>query len=56
MGGLKDQFYYVDFDGTTTAKDMNVLFMSLKGLDANFQYESLVYLNALIEDVYKPAA
>lgn len=54
MGGLKEQFYYTDFENTTTAKDMNVMFMSLEDLDADFQYENILYLNALIQDVYKP--
>ena len=53
MGGLKDQFYYTDFENVMTAKDMNALFMDLEGLDKNFQYENILYLNALIEDVYK---
>ena len=54
-GTLKDQFYYTDLDGTNTAKNINALFMNLKELDKNFQYENLIYLNALIEDVYKKA-
>lgn len=53
MGNLKNQFYYTDFEGVTTAKDINALFLSLEGLDKNFQYENLIYINALIEDVYK---
>ena len=56
MNGLKDQIYYMDFDGSMTAQDMNVLFLDLKGLDKNYQYENLLYLNALIQDVYKPIA
>ena len=53
MGGVKDYFYYTDFDNTATAKGLNAMFMNLEGLDLNYQYENLLYLNALIEDVYK---
>ncbi len=53
MGGLKEYFYYTDFDKTATAKGMNAMFMNLEGLDLNYQYENLLYLNALIEEVYK---
>lgn len=52
MGNLKEQFYYVDFDGVVTAKNMNAVFMNLDGLDANYQYENLLFLNELIQDVY----
>lgn len=51
MGGLKEHFYYVDFEGTTTAKNMNVCFFGFEELDKDFQYENLLYLNALIADV-----
>ena len=55
MGGLKEQFYYTEFDGTMTAKNIHAMFMDLKELDKNFQYENLLYLNALIADVYTEA-
>ena len=51
MGKLKEQFYYVDFDGVLTAKNIHATFLGLNGLDKNFQYENIVFLNALIEDV-----
>ncbi len=50
MSGLKDSVYYVDFDGKTTALNMIATFLNLEGLDANYQYENLIYLNALIAD------
>ncbi|MBO5363711.1 MAG: hypothetical protein J6A46_05225 [Clostridia bacterium] len=52
MGKVKDQFYYTDFNGVTTAKDMNAMFLTLKELDKDFQYENLIYINALVSDVY----
>ena len=51
MSKLKEQFYYVDFDGVLTAKNIHATFLGLNGLDKNFQYENIVFLNALIEDV-----
>lgn len=51
MDSLKEQFYYYDADGKQTAKSTNALFLHLKNLDVNYQYENVLYLNALIEDV-----
>jgi hypothetical protein len=51
MGSLKEQFYYLSFDELVTAKDMNVMFMSLEGLDTDFQYENLLFVNSLIKSV-----
>ena len=51
MDSLKEQFYYYDADGKQTAKNINALFLRLNGLDVNYQYENILYLNALIKDV-----
>lgn len=51
MGKLKEQFYYTDFDGVLTAKNIHATFLSLTELDKNFQYENILFLNALIKDV-----
>jgi len=51
MGSLKEQFFYRDFDELVTAKDMNVMFMSLEGLDSNFQYENLLFVNSIVKSV-----
>ncbi len=51
MGGLKEHCYYVDFEGVVTAKNINATFLNLKELDKNFQYENLLFINALIESV-----
>ena len=68
MGGLKEQFYYMtketvtDEDGNEstetrkTAKDMNVMFFRMKGVEESFQYESLLYVNYLIENCRTQAA
>lgn len=61
MGGLKNEFYYqttetvIAEDGTkttekrNTAKDMHVLFFDMPNTEASFEYESLLYVNYLIE-------
>ena len=51
----KQVFYYVpsDTDGETykkVAKDMQVCLFKFKGVSDGFQYESLLYINALIEE------
>ncbi len=51
MGGMKDQYYYVDFDGVVTAKNINATFLNLKGLDKDFQYENIIFINALVKGV-----
>ena len=51
MKDLKDHIYYKDLDGATTADNLNALFMNFDKLDKDFQYENLLYLNALIKDV-----
>ena len=50
LSGLKESVYYVDFDGKTTAQNMMATFLNLEKLDKNYQYENLIYLNALIAD------
>lgn len=52
MGGLKEQFYYSNLDGTITAKNMTAVFLCLEGLEVNYQYENLLFLNELIKNVY----
>jgi hypothetical protein len=49
MGGLKEYSYYVDFEGVVTAKNIHATFLSLDGLDKNFQYENLILINNLVE-------
>lgn len=51
MKNLKDHIYYEDLDGVITADNLNALFMTFDDLDKDFQYENLLYLNALIKDV-----
>ena len=51
MKNLKEQIYYTNFEGTDTAENINALFLNFKDLDKDFQYENLLYLNALIKDV-----
>ena len=51
MKDLKDAIYYNTFDGVTTAVNLNALFMTFDKLDKDFQYENLLYINALIQDV-----
>lgn len=48
MSALKESVYYVDFNGKTTALNMMATFLNLDDLDKNYQYENLIYLNALI--------
>ena len=61
MGGLSKQFYYMtteDYvsDGETksrsvrSAKNMNVMFFNMSGTEDSFEYESLLYVNYLIEN------
>ena len=50
LSDLKESVYYVDFDGKTTAQNMMATFLNLEKLDKNYQYENLIYLNALIAD------
>lgn len=47
---MKDVIYYVDFDGKMQAQNTTALFLGLEGLDPNYQYENLIYINALIAD------
>ncbi len=47
---MKDAIYYVDFDGKMQAQNMTALFMNLDKLDPNYQYENLIFINALIAD------
>lgn len=57
MGGLQEyvSYYteYVDEDGNTqtktTAEDMQLIFLDMSGVDAEFKYESLLYVNSVIE-------
>lgn len=49
MGGLKEYCYYVDFEGVVTAKNIHATFLSLDGLDKNFQYENLILINNLVD-------
>ncbi|MBQ8295293.1 MAG: hypothetical protein IJX87_02530 [Clostridia bacterium] len=57
MGGLKEVVYYqstyTDEDGKqqvkTSVENMNVAFFNLEGVEDGFQYESLLYVNHLIE-------
>jgi hypothetical protein len=51
MKNLKEHIYYKDLDGAITADNLNALFMTFDDLDKDFQYENLLYLNALIKDV-----
>ena len=51
MKDLKDHVYYQTHEGVTTAVNMNAVFMTFDKLDKDFQYENLLYLNALIKDV-----
>ena len=52
MGNLKDLFYYVDTEDVITAKNMNVMFLTMKDLDPDFQYENLIYINSIVKNVY----
>ena len=51
MKNLKDHIYYKDLDGVITADNLNAMFMTFDDLDKDFQYENLLYINALIKDV-----
>ncbi len=51
MKDLKDHIYYNNYDNVETAVNINALFMTFDKLDKDFQYENLLYLNALIKDV-----
>jgi hypothetical protein len=51
MKNLKEHIYYKDLDGKITADNLTALFMTFDDLDKDFQYENLLYLNALIKDV-----
>ena len=51
MNELKEHVYYTNLDGVSTAVNMNALFMTFDKLDKDFQYENLLYINALIKDV-----
>ena len=51
MKDLKDHIYYNNYDDVETAVNINALFMTFDKLDKDFQYENLLYLNALIKDV-----
>ncbi len=51
MKDLKDHIYYQDLDGVIKADNLNALFMTFDDQDKDFQYENLLYLNALIKDV-----
>ncbi|MBQ2740928.1 MAG: hypothetical protein IJF39_04860 [Clostridia bacterium] len=51
MKNLKEHIYYENLDGAITADNLNALFMTFDDLDKDFQYENLLYLNALIQDV-----
>ena len=47
---MKDAIYYVDFDGKVQAQNMTALFINLAGLDPDYQYENLIFINALVAD------
>lgn len=47
---MKDAVYYMDFDGKQQAQNMTALFMDLEKLDHDYQYENLIFINALIAD------
>ena len=49
MGSMKEQYYYVDFDGLVTAKNINATFLNLKELDKDFQYENLIFINTMVK-------
>ena len=51
MGGLKEYCYYADLDGVVTAKNIHATFLNLDGLDKSYQYENILFVNALIESV-----
>ena len=51
MKNLKEQVYYTNLEGTDTAENIHALFLNFQDLDKDFQYENLLYLNALIVDV-----
>lgn len=51
MKDLKDRIYYTNVEGIPTAENLNAMFMTFDKLDKDFQYENLLYLNALIKDV-----
>lgn len=60
MGGLKDivsyrETYVDEADGLekirVTAENMNIALFDLKGVEAGFEYESLLYVNYVIESV-----
>lgn len=53
MGDLKKDFFYRLQDENeksfTSAKNMNVVFMELDGLDPDFKYENLLLVNKIVE-------
>jgi hypothetical protein len=53
MGGLKKHAYYnttaEDGSPLPTAKDMCVMLFRLQGVESTFEYESLLYVNAVIK-------
>lgn len=52
MGNLKKDFFYRLQDENqkpySTAKDMNIVFMELEGLDPDFKYENLLLVNQIV--------
>ncbi len=53
MGDLKKDFYYRLQDENekyfSTAKNMNIVFMELDGLDPDFKYENLLLVNEIVK-------
>lgn len=55
MSGLKDYVYHLELDEAenyyTSAAQMNAVFLGLDGLDADFQYETVLLVNKLVQTV-----
>lgn len=53
MGNLKKDFFYRLQDENekyfSTAKDMNIVFMELEGLDPDFKYENILLVNDIVK-------
>ena len=56
MGELKQQVSYLDENNVSTAKDMNVFFFDFDGTEDSFEFESLLYVNQVIETALQKTA
>lgn len=55
-GELKKQVSYLDENEVSTAKDMNVFFFNFDGVEDSFEFESLIYVNQVIQKALEETA